>query len=165
MATGPAVRGGVRAAKAVVVVIGLSGAVAAWFAPEERWPAQPRPDGRTSLAGGAAAPIDLDSVARVAVAANPFRADRRPAGVRWGHTPVEVGPEVPVEPCPEVRVHGILHGETPMAILSIGEDPAHTLVRVGAEARGVTLRSVSARSVELAWGDSTWTVPVAGGAP
>jgi len=139
--------------------------MAAWSAPVERWPETPEPAQRHAVVGPTPVPVDLDSVARVAVAANPFRADRRPAENRWGRTTVQAAPEVVAVPCPDVRVHGILHGETPMAILSIGEDSAHTLVRVGAETRGVLLRSVSARSVELAWGDSTWTVPVAGGRP
>lgn len=156
---------GIRLVRGAVVVVGLAGAGAAWLAPAERWPAPPRPGSSPPVVVTTPQPVDLDSVASVAVAANPFRPDRRSSEFRWGEPVASVSPAVVLGASPDVRVHGILHGQTPMAILSIGDDSSHTLVRVGAEARGVTLRSVSARSVELAWGDSTWSVLVAGGAP
>lgn len=153
-------------ARALAALVGLGGIAASSQAFRDRRPpaAFLPPVGRSEFS--IEVPPARDSLIRLVIDGNLFEASRRSAAVRFGYTPppvIEAPPQTTppaetTEPAPLVTLKGLMEGEPPMAILSVGDDSIDRLVGANGNVGSLTVLSVGKDGVRLQWGDSIWTV-------
>jgi hypothetical protein len=101
-----------------------------------------------------------DSLRRVAVARDLFRADRRPAVVAYdpsrGAAPLPEGP-----PKPQLALTGVVWGDVPEAVIEgLPTAPGPRVVRAGDVVGGVTVKQIEQNRVIAVGFDTTWTLTV-----
>jgi len=101
-----------------------------------------------------------DSLRRVTVARDPFRADRRPAVIAYdparGAAPLPDGP-----PKPQLALTGVVWGEVPEAVIEgLPTAPGPRVVRAGDVVGGVTVKRIEQARVIAVGFDTTWTLTV-----
>ena len=106
------------------------------------------------------APYPADSLARVVVARDLFRGDRRPAGVAYdplrGAVPLPDG-----SPKPQLTLTGVAWGEVPEAVIEgLPTTDGPRVVRVGDVVGGLAIRRIGQGSVVVVGMDTTWTLAV-----
>ena len=101
-----------------------------------------------------------DSLVRVVVARDLFRADRRPSTVAYdpsrGATPLPEGP-----PKPQLLLTGVVWGEEPEAVVEgLPSAAGPRVVRIGDVVGGVTIKRIEQSRLVATGFDTTWTLTV-----
>jgi hypothetical protein len=101
-----------------------------------------------------------DSLRRVVVARDVFRADRHPAAVAYdpsrGAAPLPDGP-----PKPQLVLTGVVWGDLPQAVIEgLPTAPGPRVVRVGDVVGGVRVKRIQQARVIVVGFDTTWTLTV-----
>jgi hypothetical protein len=101
-----------------------------------------------------------ESLARVVVTKDLFRADRRPAGVPYdpsrGGVPLPDGP-----PKPQLVLTGVVWGDQPEAVVEgLPATMGPRVVRVGDVVAGVTIKEIERDRLVATGFDTTWTLTV-----
>jgi len=122
--------------------------------------ADPVPPG--SVARSSFPPESLGAWAQSAIAADPFRLERRPSAVRFDPTRPAVEEEpAPPPPPPALTLLGTVGGPPWQALLSGIPGKSGTVVaQAGDLLGGVTVQAVSRDSAVVSWADTTWTLVV-----
>lgn len=105
-----------------------------------------------------------DSVARLVVARDLFRIERRPASTPYTAVPGVsgvTGAAVPSIPKPPLRLVGLVMGRLPTAVIEglPGTDTPRA-VRVGDLVAGLTVRAIRDSTVVIAGMDTVWVLTV-----
>jgi len=142
--------------------VAAAGSIAAWataipaVAPERIGTESPR---------GAAAPAATDSVALATFMTrlrlrDPFRIDRKPAGVPYNPwEPVAVTPPVAKPPKPALALAGLLGGPPWNALIEgVPGRESGLLIQLGDSANGVRFVALRGDTVLLAGFDTTWSL-------
>lgn len=105
-------------------------------------------------------PYPAESIGRVVVGRDPFRATRRPAPTRYN--PIAVAtPEAPPAPKPVLALTGIVWGEVPEAVLEgLPGTDGPRVVRRGETVGGFRIRAIERSHVIVAGLDTVWTLTV-----
>jgi hypothetical protein len=118
------------------------------------------PRDRAVLRSPASVAYAADSLARQAIARNPFRVDRRPA--RVAYDPVRAAtPPAPQPPKPVLVLAGIVWGADPTALIEgLPGIEGSRVVRVGEVVGAFTVRAIERDRVTVTGMDTTWTLQV-----
>lgn len=139
----------------------LTGSAAlAWVALQSAGKAVPPPRVERKTASRSTLPYPAESIGRVVVGRDPFRATRRPAPTAYN--PIAVAtPEAPPAPKPVLTLTGIVWGELPEAVLEgLPGTNGPRVVRQGETLAGLRIRAIERSRVIVAGLDTVWTLTV-----
>ncbi|MGH7612412.1 MAG: hypothetical protein ACREMW_00035 [Gemmatimonadales bacterium] len=106
-------------------------------------------------------PYPADSMIRVVVSGDLFRAGRRPAERVYDPVPGAMAAPTDAPPKPQLALVGIVSGAAPSAVIEgFPGVEGSRVVRVGDVVAGLRVKSIGTHNVRIAGMDTVWTLTV-----